>query len=93
MRPLMPTATIGKNDQAADGNPPPPGMIIDATGIAIAMPRKMTVRKEESRILRNRLRIQIPRPANAFDAIRAILHASNLPAQIADMGVDAAVVG
>jgi hypothetical protein len=67
--------------------------ITTAAGRTIAIPTKITVRKEDSRILRNRLRIQIPRSTNAFDAIRAVLQASDLFAQIADMRVDAAVVG
>ena len=91
MRPLIPTARIGMND-AAHPNPPALG-IMTAAGRTIAIPTKITVRKEDRRILRNRLRIQIPRSTNAFDAIRAILQASDLPAQIADMRVDAAVVG
>ena len=93
MRPLAPTARIERN-HAAHTNPPTLGItiIIDATRRASAIPTKITVRKEERRILRNRLRIEIPRSTNAFDAIRAILQASDLPAQIADMRVDAAIV-
>ena len=92
MRPLIPTARIGRNDPA-NSTPLVLGIIIDATGRAIAIPTKTTVRKDDSRILGNKLRIQIPRSTNAFDAIRAVLQTSDLPAQIADMRVDAAVVG
>ena len=63
-----------------------------ATGRAIAIPAKITVRKEDRRILGNRLRIQISRSANALDAIRAIFQAADLLAQIADMRVDPAIV-
>src|SRR5918993_2474141 len=89
MRPLMPRASIGMNDAAI----PPPFGITTARGRMTAIPTKITVRKEDNRILRNRLRIQIPRAANTFDAIGAILQAPDLLAQIADMRVDAAVVG
>src|SRR5262245_28876910 len=91
MRPAIPMESIGRND-ATGLNPPSLGTIT-ANCSASAIPTKITVRNEDKRILRNRLRIQIPRATNAFNAIGAILQASELLAQIADMRIDAAVIG
>src|SRR5262245_25274037 len=94
-KPLMPTTRIGKNETAIDSTPrpAPPSGATTANCSASEMPTKTTVRQEDRKTLRNRLRIQVPRSTNAFDAVCTVLQASDLLSQIADMRVDAAVVG
>src|SRR5262245_55630636 len=62
--------------------------MVEATS---AMPTATTVSQNQRKILTNRLRIQVSRPANAFYALAAILKPPDFFAEIADMRVDAAV--
>src|SRR5262245_14655771 len=91
MNPLTPKARIGNDNAAIFRNPPLDMTSIAATGRAIAMPTETTVRKKHRKILRKRLRIQVSRSTNAFDALRTVLRPPEFLAEIADVRIDAAI--